>query len=110
MAMMVDDGDPGGVGGGKIRTLSSAANQEAWDLRRGLDDYCTYKNRNISGTSDAQGAKPHDDASVGIRTSLNTWKGLVCDLSEAIAEADDALGRADASSAASWGLIGGKRG
>lgn len=110
MPMTMSDGDPGGVGGGKIRTLSSAANQEAWELRRGLDDYCTYESRTISGTSSAQGAEPHDDASVGIRTSLNAWKGLVCDLSEAIAEADDALGRADASSAASWGLIGGKRG
>lgn len=39
MPMTMSDGDPGGVGGGKIRTLSSAANQEAWELRRGLDDY-----------------------------------------------------------------------
>ena len=91
MPMTMSDGDHGGVGGGKIRTLSSAANQEAWELRRGLDDYCTYESRAISGTGSAQGAEPHDDASAGIRTGLNAWRGLVCDLSEAIAEADDAL-------------------
>ena len=49
-------GDPGGVGGGRIRSLSAAASQEAWEMRKGLDGYCTYRSRAISGTSDAHGA------------------------------------------------------
>ncbi|ADK68619.1 conserved hypothetical protein [Olsenella uli DSM 7084] len=102
-------GDPGGVGGGRIRSLSAAASQEAWEMRKGLDGYCTYRSRAISGTSDAQGAGPHDDASAGIAAGLSAWRGLVSDLSGAIAEADAALGAADASSAASWGLVGGRR-
>ena len=78
-------------------------------MRKGLDGYCTYRSRAISGTSDAQGAGPHDDASADIAAGLSAWRGLVSDLSGAIAEAAAALGAADASSAASWGLVGGRR-
>ncbi len=93
--------------GREIETNDSSANAEATKLTTGLEDYCSYTERNLAGSSNAQGASVHDGVESTLASVLSSWAEFVQSDAQAIIDADASISGTDATAAAGIGLIGG---